>query len=116
MVRRKGEVTNRLRDKTHPFQVEIVVPDTGLGNAWDIMYRWAALHDHVSRSGHRAMRWCFCSREVADAFVTDFGGLRIDLPVDPRYLKIDRPDAAELARRATAARYGIERTTGGREI
>ena len=31
MGRRNGEVTDRRRDRTHPFQVEMVVPDTGSG-------------------------------------------------------------------------------------
>jgi hypothetical protein len=116
MTRRKGEITNRRRDLTHPFQVEIVVPGTGLGAAHAIMYRWAALHDHETKSGQRSMTWCFCRREIADAFATDFGGLRIDLPVDTSALRVDRPDAAELERRHRAARFGIEVTTGGREI
>lgn len=111
MVRRKGEVTDRHRDRSHPFQVEIVVPDTGLGNAMLIMYRWAARHDHETtrrREGAiHLMRWCFCLRETADAFAADFGGRRIDLPVDPHYLRIDRPDARELERRAKAMRFDL---------
>ncbi|PZU93079.1 MAG: hypothetical protein DI527_07470 [Chelatococcus sp.] len=115
MSRRKGEITNRQRHRTHPFQVEIVVPETGLGNAMLIMYRWASAHSHATVRSHAGMRWCFCRPETADAFATDFGGRRVDMPVDPASLHVDRPDARELARRAEAARLGIEIWTGGRE-
>ncbi|CAN5187679.1 hypothetical protein BH10PSE8_BH10PSE8_10950 [soil metagenome] len=112
MGRRKGEVTDRQRNRSHPFQVEMVVPGTGLGNAMLIMYRWAALHDHettrATEGAHHLMRWCFCSRDVADTFATDYGGRRLDLPFDPASLKIDRPDARELARRQRAARFGLD--------
>lgn len=114
MGRRKGETTNKMRNRTHPFQVEIVVPETGLGNAMLIMFRWASRHDHETMSGKgpgQTMRWCFCRREVADAFAADFGGLRVDLACDPRYLKRDEPDAHELERRARAALFGLEGMT-----
>jgi hypothetical protein len=92
MSRRKGEITDRMRDRTHPFQVELVVPETGLGNAHLIMQRLAARHDYATthrRDGvHRLMRWCFCSREAADRFAMDCGGLRVDLPIDPIALRI----------------------------
>ncbi len=114
MGRRKGEVTDRQRDRTHPFQVEMLVPDTGLGNAHVIMRRLAAQHDYETthrREGiHRLMRWCFCTRAAADAFAMDCGGLRIDLPVDPVALLIDRPDRRELERRERAARLGLDGT------
>lgn len=105
MGKRKGEITDKHRNRSHPFQVEMVTP---LGNSIFTMSRWAAPFDHVTTSGLRVMRWCFCSRDVADAFATDFGGLRVDLPVDPMYLKIDNPDARELERRAKAARFGMD--------
>ncbi|RXT52932.1 hypothetical protein B6S44_19525 [Bosea sp. Tri-44] len=114
MVKRKGEVTNKHKNRSHPFQVEIVIPGRGLGNAIGIMYRWAVHYDHetteLSEPGRREirlMRWCFCSREVADAFATDFGGRRVDLAVDHCALKIDKPDAQELARRAKAQTFGL---------
>ncbi len=118
MSRRKGEVTDRRRDRTHPFQVEMLVPDTGLGNAHGIMRRLAAQHDYETthpRDGiHRLMRWCFCTREAADAFATDCGGLRVDLPIDPIALRIDRPDRLELDRRWWAARLGLEESDAAR--
>lgn len=115
MVKRKGEITDKHKDRSHPFQVELVVPGSGLGNAVNIMYRWAARYDHetthLSEPGRREirlMRWCFCHREVADAFATDFGGRRVDQPVDPLSLKVDNPDARELSRRAKAQTFGDE--------
>lgn len=118
MGRRKGEITDRMRDRTHPFQVEILVPETGLGNAQLIMQRLAARHDYETthrRDGvHRLMRWCFCSREAADGFAADCGGRRFDLTVDPAYLRIDRPDARELARREKASRFGLNAADGAR--
>lgn len=115
MARRKGERTDKHRNRSHPFQVEIQIPAGGLGNTYDIMYRWAAWHSHATTSGYRSMRWCFCRRELADAFATDFGGLRIDMPVDPAWLAVDRPDARELERRARAATFGLERVESGRK-
>ncbi|MDP3408238.1 hypothetical protein [Bosea sp. (in: a-proteobacteria)] len=112
MGRRKGERTDRHRDRSHPFQVEMVTP---LGSAMSILYRWASAHSHETTGGMQTMRWCFCRPEIADAFATDFGGKRIDLPVDLDYLHIDRPDARELERRALAMRTGIAMMTGGKE-
>lgn len=118
MGRRKGEITDRMRDRTHPFQVEILVPETGLGNAHVIMRRLASQHDyettHRTEGVHRLMRWCFCSRGAAERFATDCGGRRVDLPVDPAYLRIDRADARESARREKAMRLGLNALDGAR--
>jgi len=88
--RRTGELTHNHKNRTHPFQVELMIPGSHLGNATHIMYRWATRYDHeatrLSEPGRgeiRLMRRCLCSREVADAFATDLGGRRVDLPVDP---------------------------------
>lgn len=116
VTRRKGERTNKHRNLSHPFQVEIVVPSTGLGNAYDIMYRWAALRGHATTSGAQTMCWCFCRRELADAFATEFGGLRIDRPVDTRFLHVDAPDLRESELRARAARVGVEIMSGGKDF
>ena len=113
-MRRKGERTDRHRNQSHPFQVEIQIPTGGLGYAMEIMYRWAAWHSHETTGAMRSMRWCFCQREVADAFATDFGGLRIDMPVNVARLAVDQPDARELERRAQAAAFGLMRVESGR--
>ena len=115
VTRRKGERTDRHRNLSHPFQVEIVVPGTGLGNAYDIMYRWAVVRGHATTTSGPMMCWCFCRPEHADAFAADFGGRRVDRPIEPGALHVDKPDRRELERRARAARSGIEITTGGRE-
>ncbi|MCA0418171.1 MAG: hypothetical protein LCH80_05535 [Proteobacteria bacterium] len=112
MTRRKGERTDRHRDRTHPFQVEVL----SAGGGMDIMYRWASWYDFETTSSSGTMWWCFCSREAADAFATNFGGRRVDRPVYPGYLRVDQPSPKELARRARATTYSIEITFGGRDV
>lgn len=93
----------------------MVVPSaSGFGKAMDIMFRAASRDSHEvthpkepGRPNVRLMRWCFCTREVADTFATDFGGRRVDLPVDPFALKVDKPGPRELALRAKAQRFGL---------
>lgn len=114
MSRRKGERTDKHRHQSHPFQVEMQVPMTGLGSAMAIMYRAASQYSHETTGGQRSMRWCFCEKDVADRFASDFGGNRIDMPVDPRRLHIDRPDERELERRAKAMQYDILKVTAAR--
>ena len=112
MTRRKGERTDKHRNQSHPFQVEVLTAGGGM----DIMYRWASWYDFETTSSSGTMNWCFCSREAADAFATNFGGRRVDRPVHPGYLQVDRPDPKELARRARATTYSIEITFGGRDV
>ncbi|MGY6246649.1 hypothetical protein ACXIUS_03740 [Bosea thiooxidans] len=112
MTRRKGERTDKHRDRSHPYQVALEA--TPGPNAYDIMYRWAAWYDHATTTmGPRGMCWCFCRPEVADAFAMDFGGRRIDRPINPAWLKIDQPDRRELERRARAATLGLDRLAAG---
>jgi len=122
-MRRKGEATDRARNRSHPFQVEMVVPGTGLGNALDIMYRWASQFDHVTtrpkepgQGSLHLMRWCFQERALADAFATDFGGRRVDLPVDPSSIASAPPDRQELERRARAATTGLVEREAASEL
>lgn len=111
MARRKGEITTRIKNRTHPFQVAICVPLGGLHGSYDIMYRWASRYDYVTTSsGLRDMRWCFRSREVADAFAADCGGERFDLPsawVTPEPDWGDLPEH-ERRRREGAMRLGLD--------
>lgn len=116
MARRKGEITDKQRDRSHPFQVAIIVPSSGLHGGAAIMYRWAAWFDHVTTSSGRMMQWCFNRREVADAFAMDCGGQRIDRPIDPNGLALDQPSSKELERRAKASLYAIEIVTGGKPV
>jgi hypothetical protein len=116
MSRRKGEITDKHRNRTHPFQVEIAVPRSGLHGAGDIMYRWAAWFDHAMTHHHGGMNWCFLDARTADAFAMDFGGRRVDKPVDPYSLALDQPDCRELERRSRASLFAIERVTGGKAV
>jgi hypothetical protein len=110
MTRRKGEITTKHRNLSHPYQVALDLVSGPI--AYDIMYRWAAWHDNeTTPNGMNGMCWCFCRRDVADAFAMDFGGRRLDHPVRTYYLRVDLPDARELERRARAFRS--DRVTGG---
>lgn len=112
MTRRKGEITDKIRNRTHPFQVQIVVPNSGLHGAYEIMFRWASRYDFVTtRVRPHWMRWCFRSREVADAFAMDNGGDRFDMPSEwatPEPAWEDLP-ANERRRRESAMQMGLER-------
>lgn len=116
MTRRKGEITDKRRDVSHPFQVEIVVPLGGLHAAAAIMYRWAAWFDHVTTAKGGFMSWCFLDARTADAFAMDCGGRRVDKPIDPYGLALDQPSSKELERRAKASLYGMDIVTGGKPV
>lgn len=116
MTRRKGEITDKQRDCSHPFQVEIVVPLGGLHAAAAIMYRWAAWFDHVTTNRGAFTSWCFLDARTADAFAMDCGGRRVDKPIDPYGLALDQPSSKELERRANASLYAVELVTGGKPI
>lgn len=64
--RRTGELTHMHKNRTHPFQVELMIPGSHLRNAIHIMYRWATRYGHeatrLSEPGRREirlMRWCY---------------------------------------------------------
>lgn len=116
MTRRKGEITDKQRDRSHPFQIQIAVPPSGLHGGAAIMYRWAAWFDHVTTASGRIMHWCFTRPEVADAFAMDCGGQRIDRPIHSYGLALDQPSSKELERRAKASLYAIEIVTGGKPV
>lgn len=116
MTRRKGEITDKQRDRSHPFQVEIVLPLGGLHAGGAIMYRWSAWFDHATTGSGRRMCWCFLNARTADAFAMDCGGLRVDKPVDPYGIALDQPSSKELERRAKASLYGMDIVTGGKPV
>ena len=116
MARRKGEITDKQRDRSHPYQVEIVVPLGGLQAAAAIMYRWAAWFDHVTTNKGGLMSWCFLDARTADAFAMDCGGRRVNKPINPYGLGLDQPSSKELERRAKASLYAIEIVTGGKPV
>lgn len=116
MTRRRGEVTDKQRDRSHPFQVEIIVPLGGLHAGAAIMYRWAAWFDHATTNRGAYMNWCFLNAMTADAFAMDCGGRRVDKPISPYGLALDQPSSKELERRAKASLYAIEIATGGKRV
>ncbi|WP_336812318.1 hypothetical protein [Bosea sp. MMO-172] len=116
MARRKGEITDKRRDVSHPFQVEMVIPMGGLHAGAAIMYRWAAWFDHVTTSHAGRMNWCFLNARTADAFAMDCGGRRVDKPVSPYGIGLDQPSCKELERRAKGSLYAIEIVTGGKSV
>jgi len=116
VTRRKGEITDKQRDRSHPFQVEIVVPLGGLHAGAAIMYRWAAWFDHVTTAKGGRMSWCFLDARTADAFAMDCGGHRVDKAVGAYGLALDQPSSKELARRARASLYAMEIVTGGKPV
>ncbi|GAU86696.1 hypothetical protein [Bosea sp. BIWAKO-01] len=81
MSRRKGEITPRMIDRTHPQQVQIFVPGTGLGRSLDTMLAWCRERDwrrHPFSAGGRSYaRFCFIDPADADAFSAKFGGERL---------------------------------------
>jgi hypothetical protein len=116
VTRRKGEVTDKQRDRSHPYQVEILIPLGGLHAGGAIMYRWAAWFDHVTTSKGQTMCWCFLNARTADAFAMDCGGRRVDKPIYRYGIALDQPSSTELERRANASRYGILIVTGGKPV
>ena len=116
MARRKGEITDKKRDVSHPYQVEIVIPVGGLHGGGATMYRWAAWFDHVTTSRGGFMNWCFLDARTADAFAMDCGGRRVDKPISRYGLALDQPSCGELERRAKGSLYAIEIVTGGKPI
>ncbi len=77
---RRARITHRHIDRDYPFQVEIIVPEGGLGTRLDQMHAWAArcCPDYQTRSAGRfpveMMRFCFQDADAAKAFKSQFGG------------------------------------------
>ena len=67
-------------DREYAYQVEIEIPEGGLGQRLTAMHAWALEHarDYQTRSAgqypHEAVRWCFRDAKAADAFRRRFGG------------------------------------------
>ena len=84
-TRRKGERTARHIDREFPHQVEVKIPEGGLGMRLNAMHDWAKLRageDYRTRSvrgtggGDQAMRWCFRSPDLAAVFAAEWEGVR----------------------------------------
>jgi hypothetical protein len=87
MIRHKGARSDNTIDREYPHQVEIEIPDLGLGtryNAMDAFCR-AREYQYATRGigklrierGRDGMRWCFTDPAHADDFQKQFGGERV---------------------------------------
>jgi hypothetical protein len=84
MTRRKGEVTPRQIDRDYPHQVEIAIPEGGLGTRLNAMHEFCHGADFRTcgigakrlRTGRDGVRFCFKTPELAEAFQVRFGGER----------------------------------------
>ena len=80
---RRARITRRHIDRDYSYQVEIVVPEGGLGTRLDEMHAWAMERglDYQTRSAGRfpveAMRFCFRDADVAQAFTAEFSGTMV---------------------------------------
>jgi hypothetical protein len=83
MSYRKGEETKRSKNRDYPFQVEIDVPEGGLGRRLDELYAAASdiAPDHRKSGRRDGIRdwalWCFKSQDEADRFHEKCGGRRL---------------------------------------
>lgn len=73
MVRRARHTPARI-DRDYPHQVEIEVPEGGLGERLNAMHQWCLKNapDYMTRSAdafpRQAVRFCFGNAAVAEAF------------------------------------------------
>ncbi|MGO4735936.1 hypothetical protein AB4099_05295 [Bosea sp. 2KB_26] len=84
MSRRPGEITSKQVLRAYPYQVQILIPERGLGNALSRMLAWCRQRSYNERTvpgfdaGWCYVRFCFETIRQADEFAMDFGGERID--------------------------------------
>jgi hypothetical protein len=84
-MRYKGQITPRIIDREYPHQVEIPIPDAGLGSRLNAMHDACRGVDYQTRvigkkrieTGRDGVRFCFKTPEQADAFRAEFGGERM---------------------------------------
>jgi hypothetical protein len=86
MARHKGARSDNQVDRDYPHQVEIEIPELGLGKLYSTMDAFARAFSHATRGigklrierGRDGMRWCFTDPAHADDFQKQFfGGERI---------------------------------------
>lgn len=82
MARRKGKRSKRQVDSDFPHQVEIAIPEGGLGRTIDRMHdlarglgRYATRGGERRRDGPDAVRFCFADPAAAGLFQSAFGGV-----------------------------------------
>jgi hypothetical protein len=76
-MRYKGQVTPRQVDRDYPHQVEIAIPEGGLGTRLNAMHDFCRGADFKTRgiglkrleTGRDGVRFCFKAPELADAFL-----------------------------------------------
>jgi hypothetical protein len=82
-------MTSKRIDQEYPHQVEIAIPEAGLGTRLHDMHDFCrergfqyATRGKLRRSEKRdVMRYCFCNAGDAESFQAVFGGERVALPV-----------------------------------
>jgi hypothetical protein len=83
-MRYKGQITPRQIDRDYPRQVEIAIPEGGLGTLLNAMHDFCRGADFRTRgigvkrleTGRDGVRFCFKAPELAEAFQARFGGER----------------------------------------
>jgi hypothetical protein len=82
-TRAKGTLSTTQINADWPYQVEIEVPERGLGRRFTAMLAWAGANSpsHKRRGGSLdSVRLCFPTSEIATAFQVEFGGTLIHEP------------------------------------
>jgi len=80
--RYKGQITARDNERSHPYWVDIPIPDGGLGRRLDKMHDWHRLHGMAVRmgTGTDRARFCFPDQTHAEEFAQAFGAqVRLNL-------------------------------------
>jgi hypothetical protein len=81
MRRYKGRASTKVMVRDFPHVVEIPAPIGGLGKQIDAMHAFHGQRGTQARLAPRRrdderdyLRWCFASREIAEAFAAEFSG------------------------------------------
>jgi hypothetical protein len=81
VTRRTGEITPRQVDRDYPHQVEIAIPEGGLGTRLSAMdefcrgadFRTCGMGAKRLRTGRDGVRFCFKTPDMAEAFRPGLG-------------------------------------------
>jgi hypothetical protein len=83
-MRYKGQITPAMIDREYVHQVEMITLGGGFGPSLMTMLDYCRSSDfrwHGALAKDRdGVRWCFKTKEQANAFQALFGGERVDLP------------------------------------
>jgi hypothetical protein len=80
MTRYKGRSSSKSVERSHPHQVEMIVPEGGFGRRLDEMHEWhraRSIKPRFGRSRRDAnnrdhVTWCFADAAMADSFRASF--------------------------------------------